>query len=298
MAARQRVRLHPNGRSEPKFIVTVPASWEELIVTARHRFNVTDASTARPLARLFVSADGAEVGSLEDMQEGDVIAVSFDGCPFEPVSGAGVPATPASLNMPPESAADPPPPARRQAPSPSSQEAAAGTPSAASHERALRGVRRGVELLTEARALGDAETVCEVLQQLAQLPQVESLTALLSESGVGTVVAPLQRSSDAKVARMARKLVAHWKGLVDDEARHTAAALQVRHPPPPHHHHHQEPPPPPHITPHHHHASRPTTTTPSPTSPTPSCNTAHTSLTPATYLTAGGARPAGKEGGS
>ena len=75
-----RVRLHLNGLAEPVFVLRVPDSWADLVSAARARLQVSSpASCSRPTTRIFMSSDGAEVVDLADLQEGDVIAVDFDG---------------------------------------------------------------------------------------------------------------------------------------------------------------------------------------------------------------------------
>ena len=65
-------------------------------------------------------------------------------------------------------------------------------------DRALRGVRRGVELIAIAVRQGQPDAVCDILRQLADLPDSPlSLTELLSESGTGEVRGSQRAGSDA-----------------------------------------------------------------------------------------------------
>ena len=276
-----RVRLHLNGQDTPIFVVVVPTTWDGLIGTARQRLlsasgtSATVSAAQRPCTRLYLTADGAEVGSLEDLQEGDVVSVAFEGQAFKPPASGGEAsdketmrasssesdrlshlnaamgtrspreAAPLSVTsalsrlevtappplMSPVVSASPAlalqpsslPPPRSASPAVPPQQTKAHGQDA----RVLRGVQRGVDLIEAARRRGDVDTICEVMSQLAELPPVGSMTAILTESGVGVVVGSLQRDADARVAQGARVLVGRWKALVEAEARQSANEERV-----------------------------------------------------------------------
>ena len=157
-----RIKVHLNGHHASLFVLKVPPTWGELETAMRQRLNVAGSSAAfsRPLTRLFLSADGAEIASLEDLQEGDVVAVSFDGQPFQRCGRDG---KSASASVLPDLSTDQQ--SAKYQPTvleggnaihpqtPTHDRAEPGLASnrqqnkVSSQERALRGVRRGLSLL-------------------------------------------------------------------------------------------------------------------------------------------------------
>ena len=82
-----RIRVHANGHPSPTYLLKIPGSWAELVAAASER--VGGASSSLMTTRLFLSADGAEIGSVEDLEEGDVVSVALDGgahCPADAVA--------------------------------------------------------------------------------------------------------------------------------------------------------------------------------------------------------------------
>ena len=233
-----RVRVHLNGQSSNVFALKVPETWDEFVNAARQRLLQQQGrgSASRPHVRLFLSGDGAEVGSLEDLQEGDVIAIEFEGADWMNCQAVEIGRSPQPGFTPlsPTITGN----ALSQAELQSQQEEMRSqgllTQVSAEHrssdgllkDRVLRGVRKGVELINAARRQGRSDVLCDVLRQLADVPRSPlSLTELLSESGVGVAVGGLQRHDNQTVSFMARRLVRHWKALVDEESQHVSAAV-------------------------------------------------------------------------
>ena len=186
-----RIRVHANGHPTPTFLLKLPGSWAELVAAASER--VGGASSSLTATRLFLSTDGAEIGSLEDLEEGDVVSVALDGeahCRAEAVASA--------------------PPQLPLLPPPEGMNACTTIASGI-----VKGMHKGAELLDDARTRGDTAEICNLLRQLARVPAVSR--DLLAETGVGVVVGKLKRHEDDDVASMARQLVEHWKAMLELE---------------------------------------------------------------------------------
>jgi hypothetical protein len=190
-----RIRVHANGHPTPTFLLKLPGSWAELVAAASER--VGGASSSLTATRLFLSTDGAEIGSLEDLEEGDVVSVALDGeahCRAEAVASA-----------PPQLPLLPPP-----------EGATSGMNACTTIASGIvKGMHKGAELLDDARTRGDTAEICNLLRQLARVPTVSR--DLLAETGVGVVVGKLKRHEDDDVASMARQLVEHWKAMLELE---------------------------------------------------------------------------------
>ncbi len=190
-----RIRVHANGQNTPTYLLKVPGSWMDLVAAASERVG----GAALGSTRLFLSADGAEIGSLEDLEEGDVVSVAIDGGAYCS-GGVATPGADVSPTPPPNAPANSSPPA-------SARGIASGI---------VKGMHRGAELLEDARTRGDTAEICNLLRQLARVPTVSR--DLLAETGVGVVVGHLKRHEDEDVASMARQLVAHWKAMLEEDA--------------------------------------------------------------------------------
>jgi hypothetical protein len=190
-----RIRVHANGHPTPTFLLKLPGSWAELVAAASER--VGGASSSLTATRLFLSTDGAEIGSLEDLEEGDVVSVALDGeahCRAEAVASA-----------PPQLPLLPPP-----------EGATSGMNACTTIASGIvKGMHKGAELLDDARTRGDTAEICNLLRQLARVPTVSR--DLLAETGVGVVVGKLKRHEDDDVASRARQLVEHWKAMLELE---------------------------------------------------------------------------------
>ena len=191
-----RIRVHANGHPSPTYLLKIPGSWAELVAAASER--VGGASSSLMTTRLFLSADGAEIGSVEDLEEGDVVSVALDG-------GAHCPAD-AVASVPPPQLQQLPPPAGATSGMIACTTIASGI---------VKGMHKGAELLDDARTRGDTAEICNLLRQLARVPTVSR--DLLAETGVGVVVGKLKRHEDEDVASMARQLVEHWKAMLELE---------------------------------------------------------------------------------
>ena len=191
-----RIRVHANGHPSPTYLLKIPGSWAELVAAASER--VGGASSSLMTTRLFLSADGAEIGSVEDLEEGDVVSVALDG-------GAHCPAD-AVASVPPPQLQQLPPPAGATSGMIACTTIASGI---------VKGMHKGAELLDDARRRGDTAEICNLLRQLARAPAVSR--DLLAETGVGVVVGKLKRHEDEDVASMARQLVEHWKAMLELE---------------------------------------------------------------------------------
>ena len=191
-----RIRVHANGHPSPTYLLKIPGSWAELVAAASER--VGGASSSLMTTRLFLSTDGAEIGSLEDLEEGDVVSVALDG-------GAHCPAD-AVASVPPPQLPQLPPPAGATSGMIACTTIASGI---------VKGMHKGAELLDDARRRGDTAEICNLLRQLARAPAVSR--DLLAETGVGVVVGKLKRHEDEDVASMARQLVEHWKAMLELE---------------------------------------------------------------------------------
>ena len=191
-----RIRVHANGHPSPTYLLKIPGSWAELVAAASER--VGGASSSLMTTRLFLSADGAEIGSVEDLEEGDVVSVALDG-------GAHCPAD-AVASVPPPQLQQLPPPAGATSGMIACTTIASGI---------VKGMHKGAELLDDARTRGDTAEICNLLRQLARVPTVSR--DLLAETGVGVVVGKLKRHEDDDVASMARQLVEHWKAMLELE---------------------------------------------------------------------------------
>ena len=191
-----RIRVHANGHPSPTYLLKIPGSWAELVAAASER--VGGASSSLMTTRLFLSTDGAEIGSLEDLEEGDVVSVALDG-------GAHCPAD-AVASVPPPQLQQLPPPAGATSGMIACTTIASGI---------VKGMHKGAELLDDARRRGDTAEIRNLLRQLARAPAVSR--DLLAETGVGVVVGKLKRHEDEDVASMARQLVEHWKAMLELE---------------------------------------------------------------------------------
>ena len=197
-----RIRLHLNGEPQPLYAVKVPPTWHELVAVARARLGAQGHDeSSRPLTRLFLP-DGAEVGSLDDLEEGDLVCVALDGADYRSVSGSAVTTAPPPLSpLPPAPAsalsqarhqppqAQPPPPQRQPPPPqppppqpplpPPPPQTLRQPPS--DEDVHLKGTIKGVEWLMAARERGDPAEMCHILRQLARLPASAVTADLLSQ---------------------------------------------------------------------------------------------------------------------
>jgi F-type H+-transporting ATPase subunit b len=100
------VFVHANGALAPTSVLKLSSksTWREFIAAAAERLGFGDnylLNVARPAARIFLSADGAEVKCLDDLEDGDTLSVSLDGSSWRPVprqlkglhAAAGLPAS-------------------------------------------------------------------------------------------------------------------------------------------------------------------------------------------------------------
>lgn len=106
VCAMVQVFVHANGALAPTSVLKLSSksTWREFIAAAAERLGFGDnylLNVARPTARIFLSADGAEVKCLDDLEDGDTLSVSLDGSSWRPVprqlkglhAAAGLPAS-------------------------------------------------------------------------------------------------------------------------------------------------------------------------------------------------------------
>ena len=80
-----RIRLHPNGGTQPLVVASLPATWSEFESLAQPKLQFQGATGQK---RFYLDLDGAEVTDLNDIEAGDSIAVAFNGEPFRPMPSA------------------------------------------------------------------------------------------------------------------------------------------------------------------------------------------------------------------
>ena len=85
-----RVKLRPNGRRQPFVAVRVPDSWQDFLAIARERMEGGKLAAG---LRVFL-ADGAEIFRLGDLDQDDVLAISFDGADFKAPNDSVTPSPP------------------------------------------------------------------------------------------------------------------------------------------------------------------------------------------------------------
>ena len=254
-----RLTVHANGALAPTSVLKLSSksTWREFIAAAAERLGGGDDDllhVARPSARIFLSADGAEVMCLDDLEDGDTLSVSLDGSSWCPVprqlkglhAAAGLSASSKLPMNPPHGSgwsprctsevvtAPPKSPKSPQAP----QTASAATPSTASSSARImpadpmapliadpivRGLRTGARALVAAERAGDEASLCATLRELARVPRLSA--QMLERTGAGVVVATLKRHSSADVANLARQLVVHWKTMLEAEAEANGVAV-------------------------------------------------------------------------
>ena len=246
------VFVHANGALAPTSVLKLSSksTWREFIAAAAERLGFGDnylLNVARPTARIFLSADGAEVKCLDDLEDGDTLSVSLDGSSWRPVprqlkglhAAAGLPASsklPSGwsprcnaevFTAPPKS---PQGPASAASPSTASSSARNMPADPMAHPIAdpiadpiARGLRTGAERLVVAERAGDEASLCATLRELARVPRLSA--QMLERTGAGVVVATLKRHSSADVASLARQLVVHWKTMLEAEAEADGVAV-------------------------------------------------------------------------
>ena len=111
-AADMRIRIRPNGATQPLVVASVPATWSELVALAKAKLHFAGATGQE---RFYLALDGAELTDLTDIEAGDILAVAFNGEPFQRLPGD---AKEEAVEDPPPQLFPPPKPLPQLPPSP------------------------------------------------------------------------------------------------------------------------------------------------------------------------------------